>query len=181
MSATRLLILGVLRIKQPTHGYEVRRELESWNAEQWANIAYGSIYYALNKMAKEGLVQTVERSRSGKGPARTVYAVTRQGEAEFQRLLREFWWQPKPVIDPFQVALTFMSELPLDELLAALKHRAAVARTVVGIMADKQSGMEQNGIPRHVMENFRLVTEHYVAELRWAEEATDRVKRGDLP
>ena len=34
MSATRLLILGVLRFKQPTHGYDVRRELESWQAER---------------------------------------------------------------------------------------------------------------------------------------------------
>jgi hypothetical protein len=50
MSATRLLILGVLRSKQPIHGYNVRRELESWQAERWAHIAYGSIYFALNKM-----------------------------------------------------------------------------------------------------------------------------------
>ena len=28
------------------HGYDIRRELETWNAEQWAQVAYGSIYYA---------------------------------------------------------------------------------------------------------------------------------------
>ncbi|MDQ6604403.1 MAG: PadR family transcriptional regulator, partial [Chloroflexota bacterium] len=56
MSAARLLILGVLQLKSPAHGYEIRRELELWRAEQWAHIAYGSIYFALNKMAEEGLV-----------------------------------------------------------------------------------------------------------------------------
>jgi len=56
MSATRLLILGALRFMQPAHGYSIRRELERWNAETWANIAYGSIYFALNKMEQDGLV-----------------------------------------------------------------------------------------------------------------------------
>ncbi len=45
MSATRLLILGVMLKKPPIHGYDVRRELEMWGAEQWANIAYGSILF----------------------------------------------------------------------------------------------------------------------------------------
>ena len=38
MSATRLLVLGVVRIFQPVHGYFVRRELLSWRAESWAAI-----------------------------------------------------------------------------------------------------------------------------------------------
>src|SRR5215210_895261 len=128
MSATRLLILGVVRSRQPIHGYDVRRELESWQAERWANIAYGSIYFALNKMAEEGLVEVVGTGQGGKGPARTTYAITAQGEAEFQQLLREYWWEAKTVIDPFQVALAFIHELPRDEVLAALRHRADEAR-----------------------------------------------------
>lgn len=128
---TRLLILGVLRFKQPAHGYEVRRELESWGAEGWANIAYGSIYHALGKMSEEGLIKPVKTDQIGNRPARTTYTVTESGEAEFQRLLREYWWLPKPVVDPFQVALAFMNELPRDELLAALRSRASLYRSAV--------------------------------------------------
>ena len=43
MSSTRLLVLGVVRIFQPVHGYDVRRELLSWRVDQWANVAPGSI------------------------------------------------------------------------------------------------------------------------------------------
>ena len=74
---------------------EVRRELESWRAERWANIAYGSIYFALNKMAEEGLIEVVDTDQAGKGPARTTYVVTKAGEDEFQRLLRETWWETR--------------------------------------------------------------------------------------
>jgi hypothetical protein len=36
VSATRLLVLGAVRIFQPAHGYLVRRELLSWGVENWA-------------------------------------------------------------------------------------------------------------------------------------------------
>jgi DNA-binding PadR family transcriptional regulator len=181
MSATRLLILGVLRIKQPVHGYDVRRELESWQAERWANIAYGSIYFALNKMADEGLVQVVDTGQTGKGPARTTYTITQEGEAEFQRLLREYWWEPRTVIDPFQVALTFITELPRDEVLAALRHRAAAARAKAEELELEIRSKSESGTPRHVTENMRLAAYHVETDARWAEEMIAKVERGDLP
>ena len=33
-----MLILGVVRWCQPVHGYDVRRELLSWHADEWANL-----------------------------------------------------------------------------------------------------------------------------------------------
>jgi len=33
MSATRLMILGLVQWMQPVHGYDVKRELESWQAD----------------------------------------------------------------------------------------------------------------------------------------------------
>jgi DNA-binding PadR family transcriptional regulator len=47
MSTTRLLVLGVMRLFQPVHGYDVRPELLSWGADQWANVAPGSVYGAI--------------------------------------------------------------------------------------------------------------------------------------
>jgi DNA-binding PadR family transcriptional regulator len=181
MSATRLLILGVLRFKQPTHGYEVRRALEAWQAERWANIAYGSIYFALNKMAEEGLVEAVDTGEAARGPARIPYVVTPAGEAEFQRLLREYWWEPRVVIDPFQVALAFMTELPRDELRAALRHRADTARAKAEELEAVIRAKRDSGTPRHVMENMRLAAYHVETDARWAEEASAKVERGELP
>ncbi len=59
MSTTRLLILGVVRIFQPVHGYDVRRELLSWGADKWANVQPGSIYHAVRKMTEEELLSEV--------------------------------------------------------------------------------------------------------------------------
>ena len=183
MSPSRLLILGVLRIRQPAHGYEVRRELESWGAERWANIAYGSIYHALSKMGDEGLIEPADVEESvNNRPARTTYTITETGEQEFQRLLREYWWDYKPAKDPFQIALTFMNAMPHDELLAALRRRTDLLRADLGVheWATKLATAPP-GTPRHVAENLRLAAAHAEAELRWAEEAIDKVERGELP
>lgn len=183
MSVSRLLILGVLRTKQPTHGYEIRRTLETWGAEQWTNIAYGSIYHALSKMAREGLIEPAGVEEGpGKGPARTAYSLTGSGEGEFHRLLREHWWNLKPVKDPFQVALTFMDELPRDELLAVLRHRADQLRVDLNTYEwSTRLKTTPPGTPRHVAENMRLHAARTEAELNWTKEAIEKVERGDLP
>ncbi|WP_232072102.1 PadR family transcriptional regulator [Phytohabitans flavus] len=54
MSTTRMMILGLVSWMQPVHGYDVRRELLSWNADKWANVQPGSIYHALRKLTEEG-------------------------------------------------------------------------------------------------------------------------------
>ena len=183
MSAARLLILGVLRIKQPVHGYDIRRELEMWNAEQWAQIAYGSIYYALNKMAEGSLVEVVSKEPSASQSAKTQYKITERGEIEFQRLLREYWWNRKPVIDPFQVALTFMNSMPREELLAALRVRIdkvnADLKALEYLTTTPQT--ENPYTPRHILQNLRLVQEYYKAELTWIEQTIGKIERGELP
>lgn len=180
MSSTRLLILGVLRAEEPAHGYEIRRELETWGAQRWANVAPGSVYHALTKMAREGLVEQVESTEPSKGPARNAYSITKLGEREFQRFLREYLWMDKPTIDPLQPVIAFLDAVPKDELLAALKRRASSARATAEALrfVNEASGHD---LPAHFAEGHRLGAYHAEAEARWAEEAAEKVERGELP
>ena len=180
MSSTRLLVLGVLRAKEPAHGYEIRQELETWGAQSWANVAPGSVYHALTQMAREGLVEPVETAQPSKGPARNAYAVTKTGEREFQRLLREYLWKEKPTIDPLQPALAFLDAVPKEELLAALRRRASSARATAEALRFVNEAPGHD-LPAHFAESHRLGAYHAEAEARWAEEAAEKVERGELP
>ena len=181
MSSIRILLLGVLVQQGPKHGYEIRQELESWNAEQWANIAYGSIYFALKKMAQEGLIKVLENSEDEK-PGRILYEVTQAGRDQFNDLLRKQWWELKPIIDPFQVALTFMNCMPKDELMLALEHKTDSLRVMIKSMTHLTPiRMADITYPRHITENFRLATAHLEAELKWVEGALKKVKNDELP
>ncbi len=88
-----MMILGLVKLMQPVHGYDVRRELLSWNADEWANVAPGSIYHALRKLTEEGLLEEVATEQVGARPARTTYRTTAKGDSEFEDLLRDYWWQ----------------------------------------------------------------------------------------
>ncbi|NUR91505.1 MAG: PadR family transcriptional regulator [Nonomuraea sp.] len=176
MSSTRILILGQL-LDGPLNGYQVRRSLERMGADQWSNLAFGSIYHGLSKMEAEGLLEIVEGGRGG----RTVYQITEEGRREFNLLLTLAWYDVEPIIDPFQVALTFMNHLPKDELVNGLQARMGQLRgqikAVEGIIGRKQA----YGAPRHIDENLRLTIAMMTAQLTWAEEAVKRVEADELP
>ena len=123
-----MMILGLVRRMQPVHGYDVRRELLSWQADKWANVQPGSIYHALRKLSEEGMLREVENRPVGGRPARTSYEITAKGSDEFESLLRELWWNVKPATDPFDAAFSFLPALPREEAVAALRNRATAAR-----------------------------------------------------
>lgn len=185
MSATRLLILGAVRIFQPIHGYDLRRELMSWHADQWANISFGSIYFALKKMTQDRLLEEVETDRAGGRPERTLYRLTSDGETEYQMLLREYWWERKPVVDPFFVALSQGPSLARAELVAALRHRADSARAsadrlhfeAAARLAIDLTGEEKTAIAL-VAEMMGLMARHQIAEAEWADELAGRIESG---
>jgi DNA-binding PadR family transcriptional regulator len=81
MSATKLLVLGIVHLSGGAHGYQVRSELQSWRAEIWAKIKPGSIYHALKKAAADGLL-TEHAEPGNSGPERVLYRVTARGRDE---------------------------------------------------------------------------------------------------
>jgi len=181
MSATRLLILGVLHFKQPTYGYEVRRELESWHADQWANIAYGSIYHALKSMAEEGLLETVGEETVGNRPARIGYIITAAGEDTFRNLLREYWWEVKPVIDPFMVAAAFMPYLSSEEIIAALRSRITALQAIIDGLEFQANQPPDEFRPPHVAYLRRRMVNRARSDVAWSKDVIEKVEAGELP
>ena len=182
MSATRLLVLGAVRVLQPVHGYDVRRELVSWRLEESANIKPGSIYSALKTLAKDGLIEA--QSGDPDKPERTSYLLTGEGEKEFQTLLRAAWWRVVQPAEPLVPALCLMPFLPRDELVAALQSRVAQlqaaleeSRFVRATIQDGATGAD-GGVPEHVREIIDFVTARTRAELTWTRELVRRVRDG---
>ncbi|MBF8193674.1 PadR family transcriptional regulator [Nonomuraea sp. K274] len=176
MSTTRVLILGAL-LDGPMNGYGVRRRLEVIGADSWANVAFGSIYHGLGKMAGEGLLEVIEAGKGGK----VVYGLTETGRAEFHRLLLLSWHDVKPIVDPFQVALTFMDRLEKQEILDALYDRIRQLRMSVDEVGRAVGAKQRYGAPRHVDENLRLNRAMLQAQLDWVEKAIGLVEADELP
>jgi DNA-binding PadR family transcriptional regulator len=179
VSTTRMMILGLVSWMQPVHGYDVRRELLSWNADEWANVAPGSIYHALRKLTDEGLLTEVATEQVGARPARTTYRTTPKGDAEFQELLRKYWWEYQQPVDPFQAAMGFLPALPREEAAAALRNRARMLRTAAdGMRASLGSEWMRTQKPVHVGWMFERVILLLEAEIPWCQRVADLVESG---
>lgn len=73
----QLLILYYLSIKS-THGYEIQRFIQINHMDEWNNIQSGSIYYAMNKLERDGFIELVEKIGTGE-KSRRIYAITKKG------------------------------------------------------------------------------------------------------
>jgi len=181
MSMTRLLILGLVRMAQPVHGYEVRRELLSWRVDEWANLQPGSIYHSLKKLAGEGLLEAAEAEQVGNRPARTPYRITAAGERVFQETLRRYWWEYQRPVDPFVAAVSFLPVLSGREAAAALRNRAKVLRlNCEQLLQLADEGFLDPDTPAHVAEMFRLWVARSEGEIDWCERVANLVERGEL-
>jgi DNA-binding PadR family transcriptional regulator len=185
MSPTRLLVLGVVRILQPVHGYDVRRELLSWQLDERVNVQPGSIYSALKTLEKDGLIAVTPSTPTEGRPARTEYQITAEGEKEFAVLLRAHWWRVQHPAEPLAPALCLMPFMPRAELVAALQSRAAQLEGQLSEMAflratikDGDTGAD-GAIPEHVREIVDFFSSRSQAELEWTRRLVRKLRNGD--
>jgi DNA-binding PadR family transcriptional regulator len=104
-------ILGFLMEREAT-GYDLRRRFLD-PIGFFYRVSDGSIYPALKKLARDGLV-TVRNEKHGRR-ARKVYAITDQGRARFSRMLREPA-EPLFLFDEMQVKVFFGDHNPATAL-----------------------------------------------------------------
>jgi len=184
MSATRLLVLGVIRIMQPVHGYEVRRELVSWHLEETTNVKAGSIYGAIRTLEKDGCIAVHSRESDDKRPERTTYVLTDEGEKEFQILLRESWWTLRSPAEPLIPALCLMLHLPREEMVRALEARRHALDARIEALAFQRATIRDGAtgadgaIPEHVREIFDFLTSRARSELEWTRTFQRRLRDG---
>jgi DNA-binding PadR family transcriptional regulator len=172
---TRMLLLGAVELFEPVNGYQIRRELLSWQVDRWAHTNPGSIYHGLTSLTGHGFLRRHDLVDAGRQVA--VYELTEDGRAELRRLMVE----ALETVDPYErsaFAVAF-SMLPLLDRAQVL--RSLTARRVELERAVAELGGAEPGIaPPHAMRSMLLWLDLAVAELAWLRETIDDVKDGSL-
>ena len=163
----KLLLLGLLR-RQEMHGYQLHEFIDQ-NLALCTDLKKPTAYYLLDKMAADGWLVT-ETDQEGNRPPRRIYRLTPEGEAAFQRLLRENLGQYWPVNFPGDIGLAFLDWLDVDEALTLLKQQKAELESRL---------VEIREVPVH-QGSLHLAlahqTRHLQAELDWLAEVIENLK-----
>lgn len=162
---TDIFILGLLTAR-PLSGYDIQQYLELSAAEHWADVLPGSIYYALNKLERQGFVAVEAVERTGRRE-RATFRLTDAGHAELRGLLRKALRTPVRVMPSLlYTVLTFIHELDRAEVLDALD--AEIARIEVDIKYTRQGEdlkVNAPGAPAYMAAIFANSRAHLEADL----------------
>ena len=176
--STRLVMLGLLR-ERPLYGYELKHIIEDHMGD-WTNIAFGSIYFALGKLAEEGFIEKVATEQEGRRPSRSVYQITASGREEFQRLLEEVWRDVEHLYYRIDIGLFFMEALPFEQITGHLRGRIAQLEAVLHHLNRHQAEQHEQ-VPRQAAFIFDHSRVHLQAELEWTRELLKDVEQEGGP
>ncbi len=172
MSATRLLVLGIVRGYGRAHGYLVGSDLVSWGADEWANVKWGSIYHALKALTRDGYLRDFETE------TRTEYELTERGEQEFMQLLRAAVREPQPRADFLGAALAMLPSLSRAEAIALLRERLSILEERRDKAAAQLAAWTD---PPHVSELLGLWVIDAEAAISWTRGIIERLEGGAYP
>ena len=178
--STQLVILGLLR-DRPLYGYELKQIIEERMGD-WTNIAFGSIYFALGKLADEGFIEQIAVEQKGRRPSRSVYQITESGQTEFLRLLHQVWDQVERHYYTIDIGLVFASVLPVTEIKNYLRGRIAEMEGIVRHVTEHRAEqLAQPNVPALAAAVFDHSLAHFQAELSWTRDLLDKVEDGVYP
>jgi DNA-binding PadR family transcriptional regulator len=153
-----LALLGLLE-REPSHGYELKRDYDAYFA-RGKPLPFGQVYATLGRLARDGKVIAGEAEPGG-GPDRKRYVITEQGATEVETWLSEPV-EPEPHLQTVlfvKVVLALIlgrdAETYLDTQRAAHLQR----------MRELTDVKRTSGIVDALLADYGLF--HLEADLRW--------------
>jgi DNA-binding PadR family transcriptional regulator len=172
MNLTRLVCLGLLAEHGARHGHQLRRDVETFKADEWAGVGTGSLHRELRQMAGEGLIEAVRTEQVGRWPQRTIFQITNEGRRELAVLREQAVARIQEAPDAVAAGLIFagpQDPLILGELLA--RHRQAVEAELRRLALERERGMREGWLQPSVSPlqaaAFRRSELRMEAELAW--------------
>jgi DNA-binding PadR family transcriptional regulator len=186
MNLTRLLILGLLAERGPSHGHQLRRDAELAEVDRWAGVGVGSLHRELRGLEAEGLIQAVRTERVGRRPERTVYCLTDEGRRELSVLRQQAVSQLDSTPDPLSVVLVFAGTNDPAELAALLARRKQALHAKAEELALARARGEEKGyllpsVSPLQAASFRRAEIRNAAELAWHKECEELLGSAQRP
>lgn len=162
-----LILLGLLG-REPSHGYDLKREYDS-KIGLGRPLPFGQVYATLARLARDGKVRGGD-AEPGAGPDRKRYAITDAGRRELETWLSE----------PIRPEPHLQTVLFAKVVLCLMLERSAEAYLDVQRAAHLQRMRELTNLKRSGTTMDALLADHGLfhleADLRWIDVTEARIQ-----
>ncbi len=173
------LVLLSLLAERPMHGYQANRELVRREIRDWAGISRPQVYYSLEKLARAGLIRSLETDEPASGPERSSFETTAEGRAALADALEREDWTTQRDRPPFLtwVALSWQAR-PGVVKRQIERRREFLEKEVAKEKEVLRSILEEVGHPYHeAVWMVNLMIEQFRTELRWLKRVAREMKK----
>jgi DNA-binding PadR family transcriptional regulator len=172
-------VLGSLS-ERPMHPYEISTMLKARGKDMSIKLNYGSLYSVVTALEKNGFVEAVETVRDGNRPAKTVYAITETGRAEFTDWLAELLGSPEREFSQLEAGLAYLPAFSPDRAVELLAQRIKGLAAEVEQLETTHASLETMKLPRifWVESEFRLALVR--AEIAYVQGLVEAIRTDEL-
>ena len=177
------LTLAVLNLlsERAMHPYEMKTLMRERGHDGVIKLKGGSVYDTVERLQRLGFIDTVETSREGRRPERTVYAINEAGRDELKAWLRDMIARPVNDYPQFAAALAFVVALEdREEVISELSRRAMALEAQIAADETILRSMAKSAIPRIFGIELEYAQAMRRAEMGWVRRFIEELKEGDL-
>ncbi|MBU2699839.1 DNA-binding PadR family transcriptional regulator [Sporomusaceae bacterium BoRhaA] len=166
--SVKLIILGLL-MNGEKHPYEMQHIMKMRKMDKFVSFYKGSLYYAVEQLKDEGLIEVSQVIKEEKRPDKTVYKITEAGKNEFQDLLMQQMSKEEQHYDPLYTALVFARYGDSQKIAEVIKQKIKYAEKKIEVM-EKALAEISPTTSRAVQYIYRGLIETARAEKKWLQE-----------
>ena len=159
-----ITILGLL-MEGNLYGYEIKKKIVE-RLEDYVDIKFGSIYYAIKKAVENEWVKKVGTEKDGGNPERYIYQIMPAGRKYYKKMLKQYFDQHMIHFDIDIVLMFFntlnpeMKEQFIEDRLETVKDKLDYIRR----KTEEESKLPETDSQLHI---YTYLENHLKAELSW--------------
>lgn len=169
------LVVLVALLEAPMHAYRIHALIKARGKDRVVNVrGRASIYQAIDRLQRLGLIAVRESGRVDNRPERRVYEITEQGRETARRWLKEMLTDTGNDFPEFLVGVSFLTVLTPEEVRHELAARAERLRAEAEEL--DAAFMRYGELPRVFMLEEELRRTIVRAELDWLDSVLEDLR-----
>ncbi len=170
MTDAELAILSLLA-EGPSYDHELHTTIETRGLRKWTAIGSSSMYYVLDKLEKQGLVEhIVDPHADGIGPRR--FRISQAGIGVLQTAVSDLLSTPHAYDKSFELGLANLHVLKPSQVRTALQNRRQDMAMRLSRLRDERDEVKQSSGAFQIDALFNHHISMMESEMAWLDEFT---------